>query len=263
MVVCDLVITLDDADSEITSGFFCDEEGTMSTFRGLQETIEAKGLFCELYTDRGAHYFTTPVAGGKVDKANPTQVGRALKQLGIVHIAAYSPQARGRSERLFGTLQDRLVNELLTAGITDMEAANRYLKEVYIPRHNERFKVAPTSEGSAYTPVSGFDVGNILCVQEERVVAKDNTVSYQGLKLQIPASSYRPHFVKATVRVHAYFDGTLALFHGPREIGRYTADGRVCVTVVGAAEGELAAPTVENLQKAELASPDASLKIAA
>lgn len=125
---CDLVVTMDDATSEITSAFFCEEEGTMSSFRGLQETIAPYGLFCALYTDRGSHYFTTMEAGGKVDKSRPTQVNRALKQLGIEHIAAYSPEARGRSERAFGTLQDRLVNERKYHHITTMDAANRYLQ---------------------------------------------------------------------------------------------------------------------------------------
>jgi len=222
---CDLVVTLDDATSEITSAFFCGEEGTMSSFRGIQETIEKHGLFCSLYTDRGSHYFTTMEAGGKVDKSRPTQVNRALKQLGIEHIAAYSPEARGRSERMFGTLQDRLVNELKLADITTMDAANRYLQEVYLKRHNERFMVRPEVETSAFLPVAGFDIANILCIHEERVVASDNTVHYGGKKLQIPQSPLRHHFVKTQVRVCHYPDNTMAVFHGPREIGHYDATG--------------------------------------
>jgi transposase len=222
---CDLVVTMDDATSEITSAFFCEEEGTMSSFRGIQETIDKHGLFCSLYTDRGSHYFFTPEAGGKVDKSRPTQVNRALKQLGIEHIAAYSPEARGRSERMFGTLQDRLVNELKLAHITTMEAANRYLQEVYLKRHNERFMVKPEVETSAFLPVAGFDTANILCIHEERVVASDNTVHYGGKKLQIPQSPLRHHFVRAQVRVCHYPDNTIAVFHGPREIGRYSHDG--------------------------------------
>lgn len=222
---CDLVVTLDDATSEITSAFFCEEEGTNSSFRGIHETISQHGLFCSFYTDRGSHYFYTPEAGGKIDKSRPTEVGRALKQLSIEHIAAYSPEARGRSERMFGTLQDRLVSELKLAGITTMEAANHYLREVYLKRHNERFMVKPELEASAFLPIAGFDIGNILCIQEERVVASDNTVQYGGKKLQIPPSSYRHHFVKTQVRVHHYPDNTLAVFHGPREIGRYNQNG--------------------------------------
>ena len=222
---CDLVVTLDDATSEIYSAFFCQEEGAQSSFRGIAETIGKHGLPCSLYTDRGSHYFITPEAGGKVDKNRLTQVGRALKQLGIEHIAAYSPEARGRSERMFATLQDRLVKEPALAGITGMEAANRYLRETYLPRHNERFTVKPESESSAFVPLAGFAIADILCIQEERVVASDNTVHYQGLKLQIPPSPHRQHFVKAGVRVHHYPDDSLAIFHGPRQIGRYNPDG--------------------------------------
>ncbi len=222
---CDLVVTLDDATSEITSAFFCAEEGTHSSFQGLAETIAHQGLFCSLYTDRGSHYFHTPKAGAKVAKEQLTQVGRALKQLGITHIPAYSPEARGRSERMFGTLQDRLVNELHLEAISDMAMANRYLREVYLDRHNAQFMVKPEVEASAYTPVAGFDVANILCIQEERIVAADNTVRYMGLKLQIPPSDLRHHYVKTQVRVHHYPDDTLAISHGPRRIGHYHANG--------------------------------------
>ena len=108
-----------------------------------------------LYTNRGTHYFHTPKAGGEIDRGHPTQVGRALEQLGVEHIGAYSPQARGRSERAFATLQDRLVNALALAGITDIEAANAFLREVYLPAHNARFAVPPAGEGSAFTPIPG------------------------------------------------------------------------------------------------------------
>jgi len=224
----DLITTMDDATSRIYSAFFCEEEGTTSSFRGLLETFTAHGLCCALYTDRGSHYFHTPAAGGKVDKERLTQVGRALAQLGIEHIPAYSPEARGRSERLFGTLQGRLVRELADAGITDMEAANRYLQEVYIPAHNRRFAVAAAEPESAFVPLAAPGMlTEILCHHEERIVAKDNTVRFAGLVLQIPESAGRPHFVKAKVRVHRYPDGQLALFHGPRRIARYDADGRL------------------------------------
>lgn len=223
----DLVVTLDDATSEITSAFFCAQEGTGSSLRGIHETITKHGLFCALYTDRGSHYFTTPEVGGKVDKSRPTEVGRALRQLGIDHIAAYSPEARGRSERAFGTLQGRLPNELKLAGITDMASANRYLIEDYLPRHNAQFAVAPEIEASAFVPIPGFDIDNILCIQEDRVVGSDNTVRYKGMALQIPPSPFRHHYVKMHVRVHHYPDDSLAIFHGPRQIGRYHADGTI------------------------------------
>lgn len=226
-VVCDLVVTMDDASSEIYSAFFCDEEGTLSSFRGVAQTIEHNGLFCSFYSDRGSHYWTTREAGGKVDKGNLTQFGRALKQLKIEQIAAYSPQARGRSERMFGTLQGRLVNELKLNNINDMADANRYLQKVYLPVHNARFSIKPELEQSAFVPIIGLDIKNILCIQEDRIVCSDNTVHYQGKKLQIPASDYRHHFVKANVCVHHYADGCYAVFHGPREIGKYQADGEL------------------------------------
>ena len=221
----DLIVTLDDATSEIYSAFLVEEEGTASTFQGLLEVFQAHGLPCALYTDRGSHYFQTPEAGGKVDKATPTQVGRALAQLGVEHIAAYSPEARGRSERMFGTLQDRLVREMADAGITTLAAANRFLKEVYLADHNARFTVAAAEPGTAFVPVSGTNLADILCHQEERVVGNDNTVRFERLVLQIPPSPLRAHFVKATVRVHRYPDDRLALFHGPRCIARYQPDG--------------------------------------
>jgi transposase len=222
----DLIVTMDDATSDIYSAFLVEEEGTMSSFQGLRQAIEAHGLFCSLYTDRGGHYFTTPEAGGKIDKDNPTQVGRALAQLGIEHIPAYSPEARGRSERMFGTLQDRLPKELRLAGIATLAAANRFIAEVYLPQHNARFAVKPEQPGSAFVGDLAGAWRDILCVQEERIVGNDNTVRYRGLSLQLPQSPLRHHFVKARVRVHHYPDGTLAIFHGPRRLARYDRQGR-------------------------------------
>lgn len=221
----DLIVTMDDATSEILSGFFTEQEGTDSSLRGLLEVAETHGLFCSFYTDRGSHYFHTAEAGGKVDKSRLTQVGRALKQLNIRHIPAYSPQARGRSERLFGTLQDRLVKELALEGITEMADANRYLKEVYIPFHNRKFAVQPESNQSAFMPVLGLDLRNVFCIQDERSVQNDNTVRYGGLTLQIPPGPHRHHYVRAQVRVNRYPDGSMALYYGPLCIGEYEADG--------------------------------------
>ncbi len=225
----DLIVTMDDATSEVYSGLFVAEEGTMSTFRALGEVIAAKGLFCSLYADRGSHYWHTPDAGGRVDKDNPTQVGRALNQLGIDLIAAYSPEARGRSERMFGTLQKRLPQELRLAGIATMEDANRFLAETFWPAHNARFAAPAAEAGSAFVPFAG-ELADILCVQDERVVAGDNTVRYKRLVLQIPADRHRRHYVKARVRVHEYPDRTLAIFHGPRCLARYRADGAMIET---------------------------------
>lgn len=223
----DLIVTMDDATSEITSGFFVLQEGTGSTFRGIKETIEKYGLFCSLYTDRGSHYWTTPEVGGKVDKHHLTQVGRALKQLGIQHIAAYSPEARGRSERMFGTLQNRLPKELALQGIRTLEAANQYLQEVYLPRHNQQFTVKPKEKTTAYISWAVGDLNEILCHQEERVVQNDNTVSYKNLRLQIPKDDLRHHYVRTTVQVRHYLDGSLGLFFGNRCLGRFDATGHI------------------------------------
>lgn len=221
----DLIVSLDDATSKITSAFFVDEEGTLSSMKGIRETIESYGLFCSLYTDRGSHYWFTPEAGGKVDKSTLTQVGRALRQLSIRHIAAYSPQARGRSERLFGTLQDRLPKEFALKGIQSIEEANTYLRDVYIPRHNERFSVEAKEDKSAFIPCIRGDLRDILCIQEERVVQNDNTVRYGGLILQIPKNDLRPHYVKTTVSVHVYEDETLGIFYGHLCLGKYDKYG--------------------------------------
>ena len=220
----DLIVTMDDATSEIYSAFFVDEEGTMSSLRALSEVIGERGLFCSLYADRASHYWHTPDAGGKVDRDNPTQVGRALQRLGIELIPAYSPEARGRSERMFGTLQKRLPQELRLAGITGIDEANRFLKEVYLPQHNARFALPAEDQGTAFVSFAGA-LDDILCIQEERTVSNDNTVRYKRRLLQLPADRHRRHYVKATVRVHEYPDGTLAVFHGPRCLARYQTDG--------------------------------------
>jgi transposase len=244
----DLIVTLDDATSEIYSAFLVEEEGTASTLRALLEVFTAKGLPSSLYTDRGSHYFITAEADGPVDKLRLTQVGRALRQLGIEHIPAYSPEARGRSERMFGTLQDRLIKELAKARedgrerpdktredgrerpdgarITDIAQANRWIREVYLPQHNARFaQPAAVADRGFVVPGDPAQLREILCVQGDRVVDRDNTVAWERLKLQLPESPLRHHYVKARVRVHAYPDGTLAVFHGPRCLARFTAHG--------------------------------------
>jgi len=221
----DLILTMDDATNEHYSMFFVDEEGTKSSFRGIGEVIRAKGLFSSFYSDRGSHYWYTPEEGGKVDKKTLTQFGRAMKQLGIEMIPAYSPEARGRIERAFRTHQDRLPKELALHGITGMEKANRYLEEVYLPAYNAEFMQPPQEEGSAFVECVVPNLDDILCEQHERVVGRDNCVSFEGKKLQIPADRHRCHYIKATVRVHRYLDDTLAVFHGPRKLAGYDADG--------------------------------------
>ena len=221
----DLIVTMDDATSEHYSMFFVEEEGTASSFRGVREVIETHGLFSSLYTDRGSHYWSTPEAGGKVDKTKLTQFGRALERLGIEMIAAYSPEARGRSERAFGTHQERLPKELAASGITEMTAANRYLENVYRPAFNAEFAHPAREPGSAFVPFIGTHLAEMLCEQFERTVGNDNCVHFEGQALQIPADRHRCHYVKARVRVHRYPDQTLAVFHGPRCLARYDAGG--------------------------------------
>jgi hypothetical protein len=225
----DLVVTMDDATGTIYSALLVEEEGTASSFQGLLATFIAKGLPSSLYTDRGSHYFFTPEAGGKVDKTRLTQVGRALDRLGIdprIKSGGYSPEARGRSERGFATLQDRLVKELKLAGIAEVESANRFIAEVYLPAHNARFARPPEIADTAFVTVADpAGLAEILCVEEERVVGRDNTVAYAGLRLQLPPSPARAHYVKARVKVRAYPDATLAVFHGPRLLARYDRTG--------------------------------------
>ena len=165
------------------------------------------------------------MAGGKVDKHNLTEVGRALKQLGIEHIAAYSPEARGRSERAFQTRQGRLPQELARAGITSMDAANRYLERIYRQGHNREFCVASTMPGTAYVAFISGSLPDILCEHHERTVGNDNCVSFEGMNLQLPADELRHHYVRTKVRVHRYVDATLAVFHGPRNLAAYDQQG--------------------------------------
>jgi transposase len=223
----DLIVTMDDANSEQYAMFFVAEEGTQSSFQGIREVIEKKGLSCSFYSDRGSHYWHTPEAGGKVDKKSPTQFGRAMKHLGIEMIAAYSPEARGRSERFFRTHQDRLIKELALYGITTMEEANRYIRDSYLPAFNVEFMVEPTEPGSAFVEWGGPDLNDILCEQHERTVGNDNCVSFEGIKLQIPPDKYRCHYIKAKVRVHRYNDGSLGIFHGPRKLAVYDPTGNL------------------------------------
>jgi len=222
----DLVVTMDDATGAIYSAFLVEEEGTMSSFLGLAETIAAQGLFGSLYTDRGGHYFFTRKGESKVDKKELTQVGRALSQLGITHIPSYSPQGRGRMERVFGTLQKRLPQELRLAKIRTIAGANRYLKERFIADYNARFAVPAAEPGSAFMPYVGRPIEDVLCVQEDRVVGADNCVSYNRRSLQVPRQRHRQHYVRATVRVHEYPDRSLAIFDGPRCLVRFDPKGR-------------------------------------
>ena len=223
----DLIVTMDDATNQHYSMFFVHEEGTSSSFQGVQDVIMKRGLFSSIYTDRGSHYWFTPEEGGKVSKTQLTQFGRAMQQLGIEMIPAYSPEARGRSERMFRTHQDRLTNELAANNITTMEAANRYLRKVYQPAFNKEFRLEALEKGSAFVPWIGTHIEDTLCEHHERTVTSDNCVSFEGKTLQIPADKYRCHYVRVKVKVHRYIDGSLAIFHGPRRLADYNENGHL------------------------------------
>lgn len=222
----DLIVTMDDATGEHYSMFFVPEEGTASSFQGVREVILKHGLFCSLYTDRGSHYWYTPEVGGKVSKTQLTQFGRAMSHLGTEMIPAYSPEARGRSERAFRTHQDRLPKELAAQGITDMDGANQYLDQVYQQAFNTEFMQTAIDEGSAFVPWAGANLDDILCEKYERTVTPDNCVNFEGYALQIPADKYRCHYVKVKVHVHRYADGSLSVFHGPRKLADYVDQER-------------------------------------
>jgi transposase len=219
----DLLVILDDANSEIYYAQLV-EEATATVLAGLKEVVERKGVFCALYSDRGSHFWLTPKAGEAVDPHRLTQVGRAMRELGVRMIPAYSPQARGRSERSFGTWQGRLPQELRLAGCRTLEAANAFLREHYMGEFNRRFQVAAAQPGTAFVPYRGRDLERIFSLQFERTVNRDNTVSFQNLTLQIEPVRWRGTLAGCTVIVHQHLDGSLSLSYGPHALGRY--DGR-------------------------------------
>ena len=221
----DLIVILDDATSEIYYAQLVEEESTRTVMAALREVMETKGLFCALYSDRGSHFFVTRKEGEKVDKTRVTQVGRAMKELGIQMIAAYSPQARGRSERSFGTWQGRLPQELRLAGITAVEAANQFLRGEYIPRFNQQFRVGAAEKGTAFWKTSRSDLNWIFTVQTERVVAQDNTVAIGSRDWQIDKTQFRHTLAGSTVTIHEHLDGTVSIRYGPHVVGRYDRKG--------------------------------------
>jgi len=223
----DLIVILDDATSEIYYAQLVEEESTVTVMAALRAVIERKGLFCALYSDRGSHFWLTPKVGGKVDPHRLTQVGRALAELGIQMIPAYSPQARGRSERNFGTWQGRLPQELRLHRIASVEKANEFLREHYIAEFNRSFQVRAAERGTAFLPRRGQDLDLVFSLQFERAVNRDNTVSFQNLNLQIEAVRWRASLAGCTVRVHQQLDGTLTITHGPQRLGRYSAEGNL------------------------------------
>jgi hypothetical protein len=202
-----------------------EEESTRTVMAGLHEVVDSKGLFCSLYSDRGSHFFTTRKEGEKVDKHRLTQVGRALKELGVQMIAAYSPQARGRSERNFGTWQGRLPQELRLAGITGVEAANRFLREKYIGEFNSKFSVPAAEKGTAFRKTGRTDLELVFSVTSERVVAKDNTVSSGNRVWQIDKTRFRYSLAGCTVAIHEHLDGKVTIRYGPHVVARFDKNG--------------------------------------
>lgn len=221
----DLNVVLDDADGRILYARFVPEEGTRSTLDALDHVLRRWGRFGELYTDRGSHFCRTTTAGAAPDEEQFGQVARVLKVLGIRHILARSPEARGRSERAFGTIQGRLPQELRLAGIRDYAAANDYLDRRFVRDFNRRFTVEPAQSESAFVPLAGLDLQLLLSVHHERRVRADNTVLFEGLTLQLPSSPWRAHFARCPVIVHELIDGRLAVSYQGRMIARFDREG--------------------------------------
>jgi transposase len=219
----DLIVVLDDATSEIYYAQLVEEESTRTVMAALRAVVETKGVFCALYSDRATHFFFTPKAGGKVDPTRPTQVGRALQELGIKMIPAYSPQARGRSERGFSTWQGRLPQELRVRGIETVEAANAFLREEYRGEFNSKFTVSAEQRGSAFVRCQRKNLDQVFSIQHERTVNRDNTVSHKNRILQIGKSRWRDTLAGCTVVVQEQLDGTLVIRYGPHEVARFEA----------------------------------------
>jgi transposase InsO family protein len=226
----DLIVILDDATSEIYYAQLVEEESTRTVMTALREVIEKKGSFCALYSDRGSHFFVTPKAGERVDKGRLTQVGRAMKELGIQMIPAYSPQARGRSERNFGTWQGRLPQELRLANITTVEAANAFLRHGYIAAFNSKFAVAAKEKGTAFRACSRKDLDCVFSIQTERVVGRDNTVAIADRRWQINKTRFRHTLAGCTVTIHEHLDGRISIRYGPHVVAHFGGVGKATST---------------------------------
>lgn len=223
----DLNVLLDDADGRILYARFVVEEGTRSTLEALRFVLLRYGRFCEFYTDRGSHFCRTSKASEGPDEVQQGQVARVLKALGIRHILARSPEARGRSERAFGTIQGRLPQELRAEGIRSYDQANEYLERVFVPDFNSRFTVEPAEPESAFVPLAGLDLDLLVSVQHERTVRNDSTVSFEGTTLQLPPPKDRLHYARCPVVVHAFVDGTLGISYQGKLLARYSRDGEL------------------------------------
>jgi transposase len=220
----DLITLMDDATSEIYYAKLVDQESTATIMAGLRSVIATQGLFCSLYSDRASHFVHTPKGATRPDRSVQTQVSRALEQLGIELIPANSPQARGRCERSYGTLQGRLPQELRSQGIHSVEEANQYLTDIYLSRHNQKFQVESGQAGTAFVPTTGQDLDKIFSYQSERVVANDNTITVGKRRLQIEQQTFRFSMAKCRVLVCEHLDGTISIHYGPHLLGRYNPD---------------------------------------
>jgi hypothetical protein len=217
----ELIVILDDATNEIYYAQLVEAESTRSMLGALKEVVKRRGVFCSLYSDRAGHFFVTPKAGEKVDKTRLTQVGRALRELGIKMIPAYSPQARGRMERSYRTWQGRLPQELRVRRITSVEEANGFLRQQYRAEFNRRFVVAATRKGSAFVRTRRKDLGWVFSIQQERRVNPDNTIALDNRILQIEKSRWRNTLAGCNVRVYELLDGTVVVRFGPHEVARW------------------------------------------
>ena len=220
-----LIAVLDDATKRLLYAQLWPAETLQAVMTALAHVVRTFGLSLALYTDRAGWAFHTPKAGGPVDRDHLTHVGRALARLGIEHIGAYSPQARGRGERLNRTLQDRLVNELRLAGITSLEAANAYLRERFIADYNATFTRPPADPTSAFVPLGDVDLDQLLCEEEARVVGQDNVVSFERIQLQLAKQRGRPTCAGLRVVARRHFDGSYSVWRGPHCLGRFAAEG--------------------------------------
>jgi transposase len=222
-----LIAVLDDATGKLLYAQLVQAESTQTVMQALWEVLDKHGLPMALYSDRASWAFHTRKAGEPIDKSRLTQVGRALKHLGVEHIAAYSPQARGRSERANRTLQDRLVSELRLRGIRTTDAANRYLREHFIAAYNRRFSRRPTEANSAFLLPKQVNYDQVFCHEEQRIVGKDNTVVLEGVRLQIPKQPGRRSCENLQVKVRRHLDGRHSVWWGTRELCRYDAKGQI------------------------------------
>ena len=222
----DLIVIFDDATSEVYDVQLVEEESTVTVMAALKRVVESRGLFCSLYSDRGSHMAWTPKAGGLVDREHPTQIARALKQLGIELILAYSPQARGRCERIFGTWQGRLPQEFRLRGITEIEAANEFLRNDWITMHDASFSVQAEQAGTAFLPYTGMELEKIFSQQHDRVVDNDNTVRYENRCLQIPQQTFRFSLARCRVLVCEHLDQPMTVDYGHLVLGRYDVEGQ-------------------------------------